>query len=73
MLKQAALKALDARKKANKNKKRIDNASLPAGSPMYFYCRECGDESDVLPESYIGTPKRYCRPCQDLKDSGVIV
>jgi hypothetical protein len=50
--------------------KQIDNGSLYAGSPMYFYCKSCGYESDCLPESYLGIPKKLCSDCQDLKDLG---
>lgn len=73
MLKSEALKQLAIRKKRNKNKKQINNSSLPAGSPMYFYCKEYGDESDCLPESYLSTPKKLCEPCKALKEAGLIV
>lgn len=48
----------------------INNASLYAGSPMYFYCRHCGHESDVLPESYTTRPKRECSGCLILINNG---
>ena len=48
--------------------KQIDNSSLYAGSPMYFYCKVCGHQSDVKPEGYMSTPKRYCDPCWELKE-----
>lgn len=42
----------------------IDNASLPAGSPMYYYCKSCGHLSDTKPENWFrGLPKRYCAWC----------
>jgi hypothetical protein len=47
--------------------KQVDNGQLPAGSPMYFYCRLCGHQSDVLPETYISTPRRHCAACSELK------
>ncbi len=47
--------------------KQINNSTLPAGSPMYFYCRICGHQSDVLPESYTSSPKTHCKECQELK------
>ena len=53
--------------------KQIDNASLYAGSPMYFYCRHCEHESDCLPEGYLGSPRRACNECQKLLDAGVIL
>lgn len=48
----------------------IDNSSLYAGSPMYFYCALCGGTSDVLPEGYLGRPRRICVACQEMKDNG---
>jgi hypothetical protein len=50
--------------------KQIDNSSLYAGSPMYYYCRMCGHESDVLPEDHYGAPRRLCRACETMKDMG---
>lgn len=63
--------ALIAFKKRKDNPpEHINNASLYAGSPMYFYCMMCGHESDVLPESYLCTPKHLCTECQKMKDMG---
>ncbi len=50
--------------------KQIDNASLYAGSPMYFYCISCGHLADTKPESYTTSPKRFCAECQAIKDAG---
>ncbi len=50
--------------------KQIDNASLHAGSSMYFYCATCGALSDVLPEGYLGRPKKTCEECAALKEAG---
>lgn len=66
--KQDALNKFNERK--NNPPKRIDNSSLPAGSSMYFYCKLCGHSSDILPESYLGTPRRLCQECQLMKDMG---
>jgi hypothetical protein len=66
--KKAALAALGQRRKHKPEQ--VDNSSLYAGSPMYFYCISCGGLADVLPESYIGSPKRLCKECQALKDLG---
>jgi hypothetical protein len=66
--KESALAALKQRR-ANQPSQ-INNASLPAGSPMYFYCISCGHLSDQLPESYTCTPKKLCEECQALKDLG---
>jgi len=68
--KKLALAALKKRQQKNKGKKRVDNESLYAGSPMYFYCRACGGEI-VVPESYV-TRSDFCSECQPLKDAGWI-
>jgi hypothetical protein len=65
-----ALAALAVRIKKSKLEKKVDNGSLYAGSPMHYYCRICGLTSDVLPESHIGQPRRYCAACQELVDHG---
>ncbi len=46
----------------------MNNSSLPAGSPMFFYCEICGHESDRLPESYTTSPNKLCTPCRELKE-----
>lgn len=46
----------------------IDNATLHAGSPMYFYCRVCGWLSDVKGESYIIPPAKLCKECMAIKE-----
>ena len=66
--KAAALKELHKRQ-ANRPKQ-IDNASLYAGSPMYFYCVVCGHIADTLPEGYLTRPARLCTPCQEMKEAG---
>lgn len=48
----------------------IRNQDLYAGSPMYFYCRICGELTDTLPEGYLGRPKKLCDECADLIDKG---
>ncbi len=71
MNKETALSQLEERRSNKPNQ--IDNASLYAGSPMYFYCRECGHLSDVVPELYIPSenyPKKLCSGCQEIKDNG---
>ena len=66
LTKEEALKQLAYRKEHQP--KHVDNASLYAGSPMYYYCRSCGWESDVLPECHVSAPRRLCEACQNLKD-----
>lgn len=65
---EAALAAL-AERRANPPKK-IDNASLPAGSPMYFYCHSCGALSDTKNEMYVLPPSHLCSECSALKELG---
>jgi hypothetical protein len=67
---EAALARL-AQRKANPPEQ-IRNADLYAGSPMYYYCNECGHLADVLPETHVGRPKRLCQECQSLKDHGAL-
>lgn len=68
--KEFALQALRQRREKNAKKKKIDNASLPAGSPMYFYCISCAGLADTKPEGYITPPKKLCGECRALKDLG---
>lgn len=67
--KEEALKALEERR--NNPPKEIDNASLYAGSPMYYYCESCDHLADVLAESDFSTkPKELCGFCRTLKNRG---
>lgn len=65
--KESALIALAERKSNPPDK--IDNSSLYAGSPMYFYCKIC-DGAIVLPESFTCAVPRLCRECDFLKEMG---
>lgn len=59
-----------AQRRANRPEK-IDNARLPAGASMYYYCRTCGHQADVLPEGwFIHPPRTLCAECQALADLG---
>ena len=66
--KEFALQALKERR-ANPPKQ-INNGSLSAGSPMYYYCINCSHLAESLPESHLSLPKKLCRECQALKDLG---
>lgn len=66
--KETALHAL-ATRRADAPRK-IDNAALPAGSPMYFYCISCGHVAEVVPESYTWTPAKLCSECKALQELG---
>ena len=66
-----ALEALARRRKENTDDKKIDNASLVAGSPIYYYCMSCNGLADTKPENWwMSPPKRLCDECQALKDLG---
>ena len=49
---------------------KIDNSGLHAGSPMYFYCLDCGIPTEVLPEDYLFSPIRQCSQCRGLHEHG---
>lgn len=66
--KDIALGALAARRE--NPPRHIDNASLHAGSPMYFYCIACGWLAETKPESYMTPVRKFCTECQALKDLG---
>lgn len=68
--KEIALVKVAERKKRNAPKK-IDNARLPAGSPMYYYCRACDALVATKPENwYRNPPPKYCEDCKPLKELG---
>jgi hypothetical protein len=56
--------SFEERQATNSKLERIDNARLPAGSPMYYYCRLCG-QTMVLPETHLEMAPRYCEYCID--------
>ena len=62
--------ALKKRKADNKGKQ-INNSSLYAGSPMYYYCRHCGVLTDTLAESDFSTrPRQICSACREMVKFG---
>ena len=65
------MEQFEQRKKDNAGKQ-IDNSRLHAGSPMYFYCRHCGVQTEVCPEGYMWRPKRVCDDCEKLVAQGLI-
>jgi hypothetical protein len=67
--KEVALTALKDRRARNKDRKRVNNASLYAGSPMYYYCNGCG-EGMVLSESHLCPAPTLCEECKALKNLG---
>jgi hypothetical protein len=68
---ESAMRAFRKRKDMNMGKQ-INNSSLQAGSPMYFYCRFCGVQTDVLPESYTTIPCKICSECDHLHELKLI-
>lgn len=61
-----ALEQFELRKLVAQKTEKIDNEKLPAGSPMYFYCKNCHILTDVLPEDYLFAPHPYCSQCEGL-------
>jgi hypothetical protein len=49
----------------------VNNASLYAGSPMYYYCKFCGVHTQTLPESHWGRPVTVCNPCGVMDSHGL--
>jgi hypothetical protein len=47
---------------ANAKIKRVNNAALYAGEPMYYYCRACGAEM-IEPETHPYPAPRFCADC----------
>lgn len=56
----------------NKDKEQVDNSTLYAGSPMYYYCKFCGEHTQTLPECHFSAPKTICDPCEVLNAHGLI-
>lgn len=42
---------------------RINNASLPVGAPMHYYCQACGHKAATLPELHTCAVPQYCPAC----------
>lgn len=67
-----AIELFCRRVKAAKQAGQIDNSKLVAGSPMAFYCRDCGTLSDMVEEEYLFDPYTQCSQCQGLQDAGLL-
>ena len=50
------------RKRQNAKLPRVNNATLPAGSPMFYYCRLCGAEM-TRPEDDVEPAPKFCPDC----------
>ncbi len=66
-----ALNTLEERKTRNSTIERVRNSDLQAGSPMYYYCRSCGQEM-TRPETHFGAAPTHCSFCTNLISSGII-
>jgi hypothetical protein len=47
--KQMAIEQFGRRRRLAAGIERVENVDLPAGSPMYFYCRHCELPTEILP------------------------
>lgn len=66
------LDELQARREFNEGKQ-VDNSTLEAGSPMYYYCKTCGAHVATKPEGWWqNAPPSHCAPCKDLLADGVL-
>lgn len=71
-MRDARLTLLEERREKNLDTQ-VDNGNLPAGAPMYYYCRTCGAHVATKPEGwYENPPPSNCQDCKDLIDDGVI-
>ena len=52
----------ETRLKINSKKPKVNNASLRAGSPMYYYCSRCEAEI-VMPELHSAPAPKLCGEC----------
>lgn len=50
----------------------FSNSRLPAGSPMYYSCKHCGEHTETLPEGHMSRPKTVCDACEALVAHGLI-
>ena len=61
-VKQLQDQALANRIQRNKDKPKVKNEDMPAGSPMYYYCTLCGAEM-ILDELHTCPAPLYCFDC----------
>lgn len=61
------------RRKSDAEKlERVKNDGLPAGSPMYYYCRFCGTHVATLPETHREPAPTICVKCKWLDNVGLM-
>ena len=69
---EVAMEQYHKRVEKHKDDKHVNNSSLHAGSPMYYYCRKCRCSTDVLSEGFWGSPRQICTPCEILVEHGLV-
>lgn len=67
--KEFALEQLRLRRQENAGRKKVDNSSLPAEAPMYYYCTSCNHEMK-LPENHTCPAPDLCDECKAMKMLG---
>jgi NAD-dependent SIR2 family protein deacetylase len=67
------LTELERRREFNAGKQ-VDNSTLYAGSPMYYYCETCGAHVATKPEGWWQDPPppKHCPECQELIEAGLL-
>lgn len=66
--KKFAIKSLHERRAKSLTDTKVNNASLPAGFPIYYYCISCGQVSETVSETYVTSPRKICTECQAMID-----
>ena len=69
---EAALKGLAERREKAQKTARVSNESLPAGSPMYYYCRMCRINHDCRSEDDFSRVNPYCTQCATDMRNGLL-
>jgi len=68
--KETAIRQFLDRVQESKKILKFENADLPAGMPMYFYCSGCGIPTEVLREDFIFRPFTKCSQCYGMEQQG---
>lgn len=65
------LHRLEQRRRLMMHEGHIDNGSLYAEQPMFYYCKYCGVLTDIMPEDWLEkTPGKLCQECEILLGLG---
>jgi hypothetical protein len=73
LAKEAALRQFKRRRDFALKQENYNNEELPAGSPVYVYCKHCGILIERLPEDYLFPPFNECSQCAGLKQKGWLI